>query len=496
MVALNGELGEPPARVVDLWGLDELRGITLDGGAGRPGRADDVHARSAARRSAASISPGWSRRPRRSGRPRSRTAARSVGTPPMPRRPATRCRSCSPSMRVRARERPRRARRPGRRVLAGLPATALAPDELILRIRVPFAPGREVRFRKVGTRRAQSISKVVMALAWLDGADGAAWRPRPPRPRIRCGDPDPGRRDRGGPRGPPADARDRRPRRRDARGRAPSHRRRPIHRRVPARRRRAGPPSTHPRGRWLVSAGSSPCRVRPAKAPPPIDVLDVLSPGTFAASMAPLFEGAPRFLGRLAMARPFDSMERSWAEARRSAIRCRDPNRSNSSTPTRGSERHPGACRRSRSTSRVRPWRRRRPGGGVRPPERGYEARFGFRYCVFVAGRSRAALLPDFESAIEPTGTRSSREPSTRSSTSPTTGMPDWPPTPRPATGRWHRDRAPCEPLWEGGHPPGPRRSRHDPAPAPGPMSPSRSKATSPPPTRTATTRTSSPPTR
>ena len=25
-----------------------------------------------------------------------------------------------------------------------------------------------------------------------------------------------------------------------------------------------------------------------------------------------------------------------------------------------------------------------------------YEARFGFRYCVFVAGRSRAELLPDF----------------------------------------------------------------------------------------------------
>ncbi len=27
MVQLNGELGEPPARMVDLWRLDELRGI-------------------------------------------------------------------------------------------------------------------------------------------------------------------------------------------------------------------------------------------------------------------------------------------------------------------------------------------------------------------------------------------------------------------------------------------------------------------------------------
>ncbi len=29
-----------------------------------------------------------------------------------------------------------------------------------------------------------------------------------------------------------------------------------------------------------------------------------------------------------------------------------------------------------------------------------YEARFGFRYCVFVAGRPRAALLPGFEAAL------------------------------------------------------------------------------------------------
>jgi len=31
MVALTGELGEPPARILDLWRLDELRGIAIDG---------------------------------------------------------------------------------------------------------------------------------------------------------------------------------------------------------------------------------------------------------------------------------------------------------------------------------------------------------------------------------------------------------------------------------------------------------------------------------
>lgn len=51
--------------------------------------------------------------------------------------------------------------------------TALAPDELILQVRFPISAGREMRFRKVGTRRAQAISKVVMAVAWHDlGSQG------------------------------------------------------------------------------------------------------------------------------------------------------------------------------------------------------------------------------------------------------------------------------------------------------------------------------------
>jgi xanthine dehydrogenase small subunit len=53
--------------------------------------------------------------------------------------------------------------------------TALEPDELLLRIRIPLATGRETRFRKVGTRRAQSISKVVMALSFLDAGRATRW---------------------------------------------------------------------------------------------------------------------------------------------------------------------------------------------------------------------------------------------------------------------------------------------------------------------------------
>ena len=47
-----------------------------------------------------------------------------------------------------------------------------------------------------------------------------------------------------------------------------------------------------------------------------IDRLDVIAPGAFAAAVAPLFEGARMFLGRLAMARPFGSVEALFAGAR------------------------------------------------------------------------------------------------------------------------------------------------------------------------------------
>src|SRR5258705_13649620 len=33
MVRITGEIGEPPGRLLDLWRLDELRGISSDGGA-------------------------------------------------------------------------------------------------------------------------------------------------------------------------------------------------------------------------------------------------------------------------------------------------------------------------------------------------------------------------------------------------------------------------------------------------------------------------------
>ena len=53
--------------------------------------------------------------------------------------------------------------------------TALRPDELLVRIRIPIVPDRPQHFRKVGTRRAQAISKVVLALAWREAPDANGW---------------------------------------------------------------------------------------------------------------------------------------------------------------------------------------------------------------------------------------------------------------------------------------------------------------------------------
>ncbi|HYO44155.1 MAG TPA: FAD binding domain-containing protein [Candidatus Limnocylindrales bacterium] len=62
----------------------------------------------------------------------------------------------------------------------GYRRTALEPGEVLVAIRIPLVPGRVVRFRKVGTRRALAIAKVLVAAAWIEGdgegGDRGVWR--------------------------------------------------------------------------------------------------------------------------------------------------------------------------------------------------------------------------------------------------------------------------------------------------------------------------------
>lgn len=176
MVALAGELGEPPARVVDLWGIEALRGIAVEGDAVVLGALTTY---TEIRRS----------RVCREHLPGLVEAAGTIGAAQIQNRGTLggNAANASPAgdtlpillaMDARLVVGSVRGERtvPATSFWTAYRQTALAPDELIVRIRIPFAADREVRFRKVGTRRAQSISKVVMAVAWRDGAAGAAWR--------------------------------------------------------------------------------------------------------------------------------------------------------------------------------------------------------------------------------------------------------------------------------------------------------------------------------
>jgi 2-oxo-4-hydroxy-4-carboxy-5-ureidoimidazoline decarboxylase len=141
--------------------------------------------------------------------------------------------------------------------------------------------------------------------------------------------------------------------------------------------------------------------------------LDALEPQAFADAVAPLFEGAPAFLARLAAARPHGSWDALFDRAREIAHAMPEPEQLElvnahprlGATPAsvsamsfreQGYEREPA----NRLADDAREERER----VARELERlnlAYEARFGFRYCVFVAGRPRAALLAEMRAALE-----------------------------------------------------------------------------------------------
>ncbi len=144
-----------------------------------------------------------------------------------------------------------------------------------------------------------------------------------------------------------------------------------------------------------------------------MDELDVIAPGAFAAAVSPLFEGARGFLGRLAVARPFGSVDGFFDTARQiaHAMPVDEQIELIDAHPRLGAS--PGSVSALSFVEQGydRAGRERVPGTEWAPEttvaaelERlndAYEARFGFRYCVFVAGRSRAALLPELAAALE-----------------------------------------------------------------------------------------------
>jgi xanthine dehydrogenase small subunit len=181
MVRITGEIGEPPERMLDVSRIAELRGITVDGAAVVIGASTTY---TEIRRSDAC----------REHLPALVEAAATIGAAQIQNRGTLggNIANASPagdtlpvllaldaSVVVGG---PRGERSiPADAFWTAYRRTALASDELILRIRIPVAGGREARFRKIGTRRAQAISKVVLALAWRENASG----PRGPWSDVR-----------------------------------------------------------------------------------------------------------------------------------------------------------------------------------------------------------------------------------------------------------------------------------------------------------------------
>jgi 2-oxo-4-hydroxy-4-carboxy--5-ureidoimidazoline (OHCU) decarboxylase len=139
---------------------------------------------------------------------------------------------------------------------------------------------------------------------------------------------------------------------------------------------------------------------------------DAMTAREFTVAMAPLFEGAPGFLWRLAAARPAGSADGLFGRARELAHAMPEP------LQLELVDAHPrlGAPPTSVSAMSFREQgydleaaenlaseaarERDRVAAEVDRLNREYEGTFGFRYCVFVAGRSRSELLPDMAASL------------------------------------------------------------------------------------------------
>jgi CO/xanthine dehydrogenase FAD-binding subunit len=174
MVQLAADVAEPPERIIDLWRLDELRGIDYDGYEVSIG-ALTTHAQM---RHSPVI---------RARLPALADAAATVGAAQIQNRgtiggnianaspagdtlPVLLAVDATFTLGSAAGERTVRASD----FWIGYRRTALRVDELLLRVGFPVERHRHTRFRKVGTRQAQAISKVVMALSYRE--DGGVWR--------------------------------------------------------------------------------------------------------------------------------------------------------------------------------------------------------------------------------------------------------------------------------------------------------------------------------
>jgi 2-oxo-4-hydroxy-4-carboxy-5-ureidoimidazoline decarboxylase len=151
----------------------------------------------------------------------------------------------------------------------------------------------------------------------------------------------------------------------------------------------------------MVTSGSA--------APPEIERLNDADELGFAAMVGPLFEKAPRFLARLAAARPFESPRVLFSHARQIALGMPQAEQRElidahprigaaPATVSALSFREQGYV--ADAAAAAANARRADVGKVQAELERlnaAYERRFGFRFVVFVAGRPRSEIIPVME---------------------------------------------------------------------------------------------------
>ena len=140
-----------------------------------------------------------------------------------------------------------------------------------------------------------------------------------------------------------------------------------------------------------------------------IGELNQLDPGAFATEMAPLFEGAPKFLAALAAARPFDSDEDLFDSAR---VVARELS-ADAQLELLGAHPRIGAdpVAISSHSRQEQGYDGQDPlpddqawvGNELEALNDAYETRFGFRFVVFVDGRPKSEILEILQQRLERT---------------------------------------------------------------------------------------------
>jgi len=137
---------------------------------------------------------------------------------------------------------------------------------------------------------------------------------------------------------------------------------------------------------------------------------DGLSDAAFAELVTPLFERAPRFIERLGRGRPYGSWKRLFDDAlaiasampRAEQLELIDAHPRIGAPPgsvsahsfvEQGYDREAASAEAEAERARV--------AAALERLNAAYEARFGFRYVIFVAGRPRSAIVPLMEAALD-----------------------------------------------------------------------------------------------